>query len=162
MTLSYAQAAAQAPTLLEAALRYAEGGWYVFALAPYDKLPRKGSHGHLDATLDADTIRAWWTSEPEANIGIDCGRSRLLVIDIDPRNGGDKTYTAWVQENSMHRVDTTWLVKTPAGGRHIYLSVGDGMMPRVSKLGVGVDLKADGGYVIAPPSRTVQGDYTWM
>src|SRR6516225_2394365 len=49
-------------------------------------------HGLKDATTDPAVIRAWWAEWPHANGAIDCGRSGLFVVDVDPRNGGDVTF----------------------------------------------------------------------
>ena len=75
----------------EAAMHIAtELGWPVFPLAPGSKVPaiprEDGGHGHLDATTDPETIRAWWTERPRANIGISPGPARLMVVDVDPRH----------------------------------------------------------------------------
>lgn len=68
----------------ESALRLASVlGWPVFPLAPQSKVPviakEDGGHGYLDATTDPEQINAWWVARPEANIGVDCGRSRTLL-----------------------------------------------------------------------------------
>ena len=54
--------------LASAAFRYALRGLHVFPLAPGTRIPMKGSHGYLDATREADTVRAWWQASPTANI----------------------------------------------------------------------------------------------
>ena len=68
--------------LLQAALMYAGLGLSVFPLKPGQKSPAfKGWKSH--STTDADTIRAWWAQNPAFNIGIDCGKSGVTVIDYD-------------------------------------------------------------------------------
>ena len=69
--------------LLAAALGYAARGWHVFPLKPRDKtplLPGKGAQGgHKAATLDPEQIKAWWSTHPDANIGISLEPSNLVV-----------------------------------------------------------------------------------
>src|SRR5665213_2957379 len=87
-------------TLLDAARSYAAAGFYVFpthdlsagacscgqTCASPGKHPRT-PHGFQDATLDPVTIAAWWKRWPTANVAIDCGRSGLVVVDVDIKNG---------------------------------------------------------------------------
>jgi hypothetical protein len=140
-------------SLLEYALSYAGKGWAVFPLR--GKEPRT-LHGHLDATTDPDQIRTWWRMWPEANIGAPVPPG-LLVIDIDPRNGGSiealpplpATMTAW-----SGRMD---------GGRHLYYRRPAGLTLTSTRLPAGVDLKKHG-YMVMPPSihpATAQ-PYTWQ
>ena len=77
----------QASSLAEAALTYAQNGWPVFPL--HGKMPYAGSHGSKDATTDQERLYALWTLHPTANIGLATGEtSGVIVLDIDPRNGG--------------------------------------------------------------------------
>src|SRR5574343_430012 len=81
-------------TLKEAALDYAAKGWPVFPCKPGGKEPLT-EHGFKDATTDTQRIEEWWSRWPSANIGFSCGLDgatgplqKLLMIDVDPRNGG--------------------------------------------------------------------------
>lgn len=67
------------------ALRLAGLGYRVFPCVPGDKRPLT-EHGCNDATTDEDQICEWWSEYPEANIGV--GTDGLLVLDIDPLEGG--------------------------------------------------------------------------
>jgi hypothetical protein len=102
-------------------------------------------------------VASWWTLAPNANIGVACAPSGLLVVDVDPRNGGDETFGALARE--LGPTPATWTVLTPGGGAHYYFrhdgdAVGGG-------LGAGVDLKHQG-YVVAPPSvHPNGGTYRW-
>ena len=145
----------------QAALAYASRGVPVFPCKPGGKAPLT-HHGHLDATVDPEQIRKWWTRWPSANIGIPTGeRSGLLVLDIDPDKGGDASLATLVSEHGP--LPTTTTVKTGSGGRHIYLRypTGSGISNSAGKLGPGLDVRGEGGYVIAPPSYTT-GPYTTL
>jgi hypothetical protein len=108
--------------LLDAAFRYARQGWLVFRLAAGTKKPMKGTRGFKDATTDRRPIRRWWRTTPDANVGIATGRvSDLLVLDIDPRNGGDKSIRKL--EESHGSLPKTVSVRTAGGGRHYYFSL---------------------------------------
>ena len=108
--------------LLDWALEHARRGWPVFPLLPRAKqpFPAKSActhlphrHGFKDATLDADTIRAWWTDHPDANVGIVTGRaSGLLVVDIDPRSGGDVTLAELIALTSRQYTACTGCLQT--------------------------------------------------
>lgn len=111
-------------------------------------------HGVNDATDDEAQVAAWWSQWPFANIGIATGaRSGIAVIDVDPRNGGYESLSAIT-------VPDTLTAQTGSGGLHIYLTIEAPV--RGTVLAPGIDLKADGGYVVAPPSLHIQGSYTWL
>jgi hypothetical protein len=135
--------------MLEAALGQAAQRWRVFPChptGPKAKAPLT-QHGHLDATTDVDQIRAWWTRWPDAMIGAAVPQS-VLVLDIDPRNGGDLAQL----ETVLGRLPITSTVMSGRndGGRHLYYRRPTG--PLTSKrLPAGVDLKLSG-YCVVPPS----------
>ena len=133
---------------LEAALVYGPKlGLRVFPLVPGKKIPLIPNWQN-EATTDEAKIREWWTKWPNANIGIVTGEYRdgyFCVLDFDPRNGGD-----WWDEVGEDVLPPTWVVHTPSGGRHFYYRTPE--LLRCAKLLPGVDLKAKGGYVVAPPS----------
>jgi len=129
--------------MLEAALRLARSGVSVFPCDPEDKSPLT-THGFHDATTNAEIIHAWdWS---DALIGAAIGEGQV-VIDVDPRNGGDDTLALFPK---LPRTRTT---KTRSGGRHYWLLIPNEVTLR-GTLGPGVDVKRPGkGYVIVPPSR---------
>ena len=157
--------------MLTAALAYAARGWRVLPLhtprpgcgcsclsggcASPGKHPRT-RHGVHDATTDEETIRRWWTRWPDANIGVATGEG-LLVLDVDPRNGGDASLAAVEEEHDWIR---TLTARTGSGGLHLYLT---GDLPSRAGLLPGIDLKGRGGYIVAPPSRhACGGRYQWV
>ena len=154
-------------SLLDAALTYAELGWYVFPCNPLNKRPLT-EHGVKDATVDETTIRTWWGSKwPSAMIAVATGTiSGLLVLDIDIDAGrginGEEALSRRLNGNALPEELTS--VRTPRGGRHIYFAYPEGRVIRNSagKLGKGLDVRAQGGYVICPPSVNGDGiEYRW-
>lgn len=146
--------------LLTAALQYASRGLYVFPLAPRGKTPLT-EHGFKDATTDPETIRAWWATWPEANIGLDCGRSKVTVIDLD----GPIGLATWgALAGRLGLTVETRTARTGGGGRHLYfrapadVQIGNS----AGKLGPGIDVRGVGGYVVLPPSVHANGGrYEW-
>ncbi len=147
--------------LLEAALAYARMGLPVFPCAPGRKAPLT-DNGFRDATTDEATVRKWWRDNPRANIGMPTGTaSGLIVLDIDPRHGGDTGLDA-LQSRHEKLPDTAESI-TGDGGRHIFIRHPGGCVPcSQGELTPGVDVKGDGGYVVLPPSIHPNGnEYTW-
>jgi hypothetical protein len=132
------------------ALAYSKRGWHVFPCRPGGKVPLT-PHGFKDATRDAARLVDWWRRWPDANVAIATGAvSNLIVLDIDPRHGGDDTLAELEHKHGV--LPATPSVKTPGGGAHYYFRHPGGHVPS-GPVAEGVDLKADGGYVLAPPSR---------
>jgi predicted P-loop ATPase len=155
--------------ILESALWYArERGWYVFpthgivnsnctcgrglACHAPGKHPRT-AHGYSDASIDPRQIEEWFRKWPDSGIGIATGLSDLVVVDIDPRNRGDQTLS------TLPPIPPTPRVLTGGGGWHYYLKKPPGGKFPSGVLAQGIDLKSDGGYVLAPPSIHIQGQY---
>jgi hypothetical protein len=149
--------------LLAAALTYAERfGFAFFPCKPRGKTPLT-EHGFKDASKDPAQISEWWTRWPDANIGIVTGEiSGVIVIDIDPRHGGDESLAALEAKHGPLPTAPTAL--TGGGGLHIYFRAPASVKIANSagRLGPGIDVRGDGGYVIAPPSVHASGQpYRW-
>ena len=119
-------------------------------------------HGLKDATTDEAAIRAWWTAEPRANISIATEASHLVVLDVDPRHGGDESLE---QLQALVGKIETAIVQTGGGGRHFYFA-GNGRpilsKPLDAERFPGLDVKAAGGAVVAPGSVHISGGrYAW-
>jgi KaiC/GvpD/RAD55 family RecA-like ATPase len=143
------------------ALHYGSMGWQVFPIAPRTKDHPLVPWG-AEATSDPDQIRKWWAKDPGANIGIACGnRSGLVVLDVDPRHGGDESLLAMVAEHGP-LPDTVESI-TGGGGRHIiFKHPGVKIKNSANNLGPGLDIRGDGGMVVAPPSIHPNGGrYEW-
>lgn len=143
----------------EAALGYACRGWAVFPCAAGSKRPAT-PHGFKDATLDPNSIRAWWTRMPAANIGMPTGPTSVDVLDIDVREDGD----GWAATARLARAGllagANAMVSTRAGGLHLYFRPSGqpaGRLPLHH-----LDFKADGGYVVMPPSIVPPGCYEFV
>ena len=110
--------------------------------------------GFKDASTDEAQVIEWWTTHPFANIGIPTGEaSEFLVVDCDPRHGGPAERGELIQQ--FGPIPDTAEVITGGGGRHFYFRYGGGAVPK--NLAEGIDLKGDGGYVVAPPSMHASG-----
>jgi hypothetical protein len=147
--------------LLEAALKLAAAGMPVFPLAPKTKLPWKDSNGHLDATTDRAQVEAWWQKTPMANIGIATGKDAgVFVLDVDVRATTNGEATLRKHEAEHGALPATVEVITPSTGRHLYFRMPAYDVPCGNgRLGVGLDIKATGGYVVAPPSYVIEKAY---
>jgi putative DNA primase/helicase len=160
------------PTL-RAALRYADHGYFVLAVHGVDEdgvcrcelgrqCHKPGKHpatrgGVKDATLDTNMIRGWFGNGSTHNVAIATGSvSNLVVIDIDPRNGGKESAAKLF---AISKYPPTAQVTTGGGGLHIYFANPDGGMKTShgTAFGPGIDVQSDGAYVLAPPSRHVSG-----
>lgn len=144
--------------LLISALSYAENyGYRVFPCVPGGKTPLT-KHGVLDATDDLDQIEKWWRDNPNANIGIACGpESNLAVVDVDVQKGGDINDLLFGGLDQM--VFNTLKAATGGGGLHLFYNYPQDfeLKNSVSVLAPFIDVRAAGGYVIAPPSVHASG-----
>lgn len=141
-----------------------EAGFSVFPLHPMLKIPavpkRDGGRGCLDATQDLSIIRQWARRFPNANVGIGAGAaSGIIVIDLDPKHGSAETVAA-LKAAGKHFGQTV-CARTARGGWHLYFQHVPGISNSVGKLGGGLDVRSDAGYVVAPPSVTADGAYRW-
>ncbi|MFH1865470.1 MAG: bifunctional DNA primase/polymerase [Candidatus Eisenbacteria bacterium] len=142
-------------TLQDAAIRYAELGYPVFPCVPGGKLPLT-RHGFRDATRSTSTIEAWWDRYPEANVAIPT--AGLLVVDVDgPDNPwpGDPEDVLDLQRGAVSL--------TPRGGEHYIFRepAGKSWGNTVGKIAPHVDTRADGGYILVPPSVVGGKPYRW-
>jgi hypothetical protein len=138
---------------------YAAHGLRTLPLRPFTKLPLLPQWPER-ATTVAATISEWWSRWPTAGIGIATGAaSGVIVVDIDPRHGGDDTFAALERANG--EAPPTWRCLTP-GGLHLYFRHPGGHVGNRAGLWPGVDLRGDGGYVVAPPTMLADGrGYCW-
>ncbi|CNF02184.1 RecA-family ATPase-like protein [Mycobacterium tuberculosis] len=158
-----------APGLMVTALAHAGRGWHVFPLRPGDKRPALRNDWERRAT-STDRARIWqcWHHAPY-NIGIACGPSNLVVVDLDQPKPGQTPPPDWDMPGINDGADVlaalcerhgqpfpweTHTVRTASGGMHLYFTAPLGAMLRntAGRLGWLVDTRAQGGYVVAAGS----------
>jgi hypothetical protein len=145
-------------TPLDNAISYAHRGLAVFPVRPRTKTPLV-EHGHHDATTARPVIERWWQRWPDAGVGIACQPSRLMVVDVDPRNGGDDSLADLERQHGA--LPKTWRALTGGGGLHAIFAAPSDTPLRDGPLIQGIDLKANG-YIVAPPSLHASGRrYIW-
>ncbi|HEY1821785.1 MAG TPA: bifunctional DNA primase/polymerase [Trebonia sp.] len=161
------------PALLSSALAAAQRGWYVFPCAVGAKRPALRGNWQDLATTSPDQIRDWW-ARARYNIGIACGPSRLVVIDLDlphdaedddgalfPLSGAD-ILSRLARQHGERYPGGTYIVDTPSGGCHLYFCAA-GQTPVRNSAGVvgpHIDVRADGGYIVGSGSRIGGRAYT--
>ena len=166
----------------EAALAYVARGWRVFPLhdvtagrcscgqacgADAGKHPRT-KHGWQDGSLDQVRVLNWWIRWPTANIGIVTGEaSGLVVLDVDLDKGGYSAFLRLLDE--LGRPTLLSLVQGTGGGgfhvvyRHPGHRVGNSAKGLRDRFGPGLDVRGDGGYIVAAPSLHRSGRrYAWQ
>ena len=153
-------------SLLRSAVAMAARGCYVFPCAAGGKQPALRGNWQVHATTDLARIRAWWAGRPY-NIGISCGPSGLVVLDLDvPKagpdgEGGVASLTRLAAGAGQPFPWSTFTVRTPSGGWHLYFRAPARKIPNsAGRLAPHVDVRADGGYVVAAGSRIAERSYT--
>lgn len=153
--------------LLTAALTAASRGWHVFPLVPDGKRPAVVDWEHR-ATTDTARIARCWSSGPYG-VGIACGPSRLVVVDLDQPKPGQTVPEAWRKPGLTCGADVladradeagesypwdTHTVVTGRGGEHLYFAQPQGTELRntQARLGWLIDTRAHGGYVVGAVS----------
>ncbi len=141
---------------------YASKGFDTFPLKPKDKIPFVKWADV--ATRDETMLSGWWDNYPDSNVGVACGeRSGIVVLDIDKDKEGYESLTTL--QNKYGKLPESPVSKTGSGGEHIFFKYPKGVDIRNSagKLGKGLDIRANGGYVVAPPSLHPNGNsYEWV
>ena len=130
--------------------RYLTLGWYVLPLKPGTKIAFLPGGWHAGSN-DPEQIALWCREYPMCNIGIRCGvTSGITVIDIDPRHGGFET----VEKLALRKqtFPDTAEARSCRDGRHLYYAYDERVGGGKDKLGPGIDIKTEGGYIVAPPS----------
>lgn len=145
--------------LLNTALFYASMGWSVFPIKPHQKKPPLIKKWQLGATKEDYKIRKWWKNWPDANIAVATGKiSGFVALDIDIDRYGD-----WALKSLSERykeLPITITSATGSGGRHILFEYPKEDIHNSShKIGPGLDIRGDGGYIILPPSHHPNGTY---
>jgi hypothetical protein len=147
---------------LDAAKAYLARGWSVLPLRPHDKRPLIVWEYLQHARPSEQEVDEWFRRWPDANIGIVTGEiSNLIVLDIDPKHGGDAALEQL--EGRFGPLSPTVEAVTGGGGRHLYFAHPTGLTRNRAGLAQGIDLRGDGGYIVAPPSiHPTGGAYEWV
>lgn len=158
-----------------AAAQYARLGWPVVPV--HNPVPRGcscsrgaacgsvGKHPRLrdwttQATTDVERVVRWWRQWPHANVGITTGtRSGVVVLDVDTGAGGERSLAAVRRDHAIPRT----AIAGTGSGRHLYFRATGDVANSVARLGPGLDVRGNGGFVVAPPSRHANGRaYRWI
>lgn len=144
-----------------AALDYAARGWSVVPLRPGDKRPLIAWEALQEHAASAETVGKWYDRWPDANVGIVTGAiSHLVVLDVDPKHGGAESLERLEREHGP-LADTVESI-SGGGGRHLYFRHPGSEVSNRAGLRPGLDLRGDGGYIVAPPSVHPNGRrYAW-
>ncbi len=143
---------------LRAAQAYARAGWPVFPLIPGEKVPLSRTHGFQDASAEPERIAGWWGRNPDRNVGIATGSPGPDVLDVDQHGEAGNGFGAFQRLQRAGLVTgASAIVRSPSGGFHAYYA---GTEQRSGKLPAHhLDFRAQGGYIVAPPSRVGGKEY---
>lgn len=163
------------PAMIEAAETYVKKWkWAIFPLhwikgkqcSCGRKCGSPGKHplvryGCKAASSDLKQIRLWWRQWPRANIGIATGEiNKLVAIDVDPKHGGRLSLSILERDNGP--LPDTPISLTGGGGEHYIFDWPGFSISNRANLEPGLDVRGDGGYIVAPPSNHASGHYyTW-
>ena len=157
-------------SLKAAALAHAKNGFYVIPLVENSKRPLI-SDWQNRATTNPLQIDSWWTDHPNANIGIACEVSNLIVIDLDTSKGavpsspwnevgaknGEDVFKEICRKAGDSQLFETYSVKTPSGGKHLYFYDQTIAIKQGTEVNGWwrVDTRSKGGYIVAEGSRLI-------
>lgn len=149
------------PDCRAAALDYLARGWSAIPMEPRGKRPLVTWLEFQDRHATPAEVEDWFRDRPGANVGIVTGAvSGLVVLDVDERHGGEESLSGL--ERSHGLLPATVEAITGGGGRHLYFAHPAGVVHNRVALVPGVDLRGDGGCVVAPPSLHPSGRrYAW-
>jgi hypothetical protein len=154
----------EAQTVEAAALGYLRRGWSIVPVMARGKQPLVPWRDFQQERVTPDEARAWFRHWPEANVGLVTGQiSNLVVIDIDSAHGGERSLADLTAR--FGALPPTLTVRTGGGGRHLYFSSPADPVAVRSRVGVapGIDVRAEGGMIVAPPSIHPSGvRYEWI
>lgn len=141
-------------------------GYAIFPLVEGTKVPPEGMYWRSMASTDVTEVTSWWTKFPNDNVGIDCGKSNLLVIDLDSEEAADRFDIVWDKNENSSWDDGRYPVVETRRGWHVYFdqesrtrgsrNIG---CPKQHPLGTGTDVKGYGGMVLGPGSVIQEHEY---
>jgi hypothetical protein len=148
-------------SVVDAALGYLSRGWSVIPVRPRSKRPIIAWQRYQEHPPSAELVRHWYERWPDANVAVVTGAvSALVVVDVDPAHGGARSLQRL--EAAHGPLPDTLEAVTGGGGRHLYFAHPGSTVHNRVDLAPGIDIRADGGLVVAPPSVHPSGRlYRW-
>lgn len=148
-------------TIHDCSLEYLRRNWSVIPLRYKDKRPSVRWQEFQHRRPSVEDIKSWQTRWSTINLGIVTGIiSGIVVVDIDPKHSGDDSLASLEESNSD--LPKTVEAITGGGGHHLYFTHPGGVIHNKVGLAPGIDIRGDGGFVVAPPSMHVSGArYSW-
>ncbi len=145
--------------MVNKALNYLKNLHYSIFPVNQDKKPLVKWEAYQKKLPTEQEVRDWWTKFPQANIGIATGLiSGIAVIDLDDVEAAKTALSDLIPDNMVFPI-----AKTPSGGEHWYFACVDGNIRNNTKIVPGADLRANGGFVVAPPSKNGNGKgWKWV
>lgn len=145
----------------QAALDYLERGWSVIPVREREKRPAVPWKLFQTERVSEKTLHEWYRRSPDNNVAIVTGAlSGLVVMDVDPRHGGKESLRKLEGEHG--KLPDTMESVTGGGGRHLYFAHPGGVVGNRANIEPGIDLRGDGGCIVAPPSIHPSGKrYRW-
>ncbi len=155
-----------ANSLLSAALNYSERGFSVIPLGPKGKEPLIPWTDYQKRPATEEKIKSWWAEWPDANVGIITGAvSKIIAVDVDSVEGVDFLIGKLGENPGLSGEPNFQTVanKTGRGYHATYRHPGFSVKNSAGKISVGIDIRGDGGYIVAPPSIHANGrTYQWL
>lgn len=148
--------------IADAARGYAARGWSVIPMQPHGKRPLVAWREFQQRVASADEIDRWFRRWPDANVGVVTGRiSGIVVVDVDLRHGGPDSVAD--AEAAHGPLPPTVEAATGGGGRHLYYAHPGATLSNRVAIRPGIDVRGDGGCIVAPPSVHPSGRrYAWV
>ncbi|MEJ2257158.1 MAG: bifunctional DNA primase/polymerase [Woeseiaceae bacterium] len=145
----------------QAALDYLGRGWSVIPVREKAKRPAVPWKAYQEEYVSENTLHEWFQRSPEYNVAIVTGAlSGLVVLDVDPRHGGKDSLRDL--EKKHGKLPESMESITGGGGRHVYFGHTGGAIGNRVNIEPGIDLRGDGGCIVAPPSIHPSGKrYRW-
>lgn len=143
------------------ALQYLSQGWSVIPALARAKRPAVPWKRYQNRLVSEKTLREWFRRSPDYNVSIVTGAlSGLIVLDVDPRHGGRESLRRLEREHGA--LPKTMESITGGGGRHLYFAHPGRPIHNRANIAPGIDLRGDGGCIVAPPSVHPSGKrYRW-
>src|SRR6266516_1198511 len=139
---------------LKWAIAYVKRGWSIIPIVPGEKRPLISSWLEYQKRQPSiEELEAWFQKWPDSSLAIIVGKiSGLVVIDIDDPIEGEKSF------RQLFGNIVPGIVKTTHGTHYYFKHPGNRVISNAIRAAPGLDVKADGGYVLAPPSP----GYKWL